>query len=158
MTCRKLKLKNQLCFKLYTASRLITKAYEPYFRPLGITYTQYLVLMVLWEQDHQPVNDIAKALFLETNTVTPLIQRMEKAGLVERIRGCEDCRQRIVSLTEQGKEIERAGRKIPSCMSGLLKAQGLEEDELYSIAPVLDRMISGLSEPQAKDELTRNKQ
>ncbi|MCI6549570.1 MAG: MarR family transcriptional regulator [Prevotella sp.] len=156
MTCRKLKLNNQLCFKLYTASRLITKAYEPYFRPLGITYTQYLVLMVLWEHDHQPVNDIAKALFLETNTVTPLIQRMEKAGLVERIRGCEDCRQRIVSLTEQGRELERKGRKIPSCMSHLLQEQGLEEDELYAIAPVLDRMICSLSEPQTKDEQSKS--
>ena len=146
MTYKRLKLQNQLCFKLYTASRLITKAYEPYFRPLGITYTQYLVLMVLWERDHQPVNDIAKMLYLETNTVTPLIQRMEKAGLVERTRGCEDCRQRIVSLTEKGREMERAGKKIPSCMVGVLHDCGMEEEQLYTIAPVLDELIHHMAE------------
>lgn len=146
MAYRQLKLKNQLCFKLYTASRLITKAYEPWLRPLGITYTQYLVLMVLWEQDCQPVNDIAKTLYLETNTITPLIQRMEKAGLVERVRGCEDCRQRIVNLTEKGREMERAARKIPSCMTGMLHDCGLEEASVRSIAPVLDELICQMTE------------
>ena len=69
-----LKLDNQLCFRLYTAARLVMQAYYPYFEPLGITYSQYLVLMVLWETDRQPVNTIAKRLCLETNTITPLLQ------------------------------------------------------------------------------------
>ena len=73
-----LQLDNQICFRLYTAARLITQAYTPMLNELGITYPQYLVLMVLWEQDSQPVNDIAHRLQLETNTVTPLLQRMEK--------------------------------------------------------------------------------
>ncbi len=68
-----LKLNNQICFRLYSASRLITQAYTPMLTALGITYPQYLVLMVLWEKDNQPVNDIARRLLLETNTVTPLI-------------------------------------------------------------------------------------
>ena len=72
-----LQLDNQICFRLYTAARLITQAYTPMLNELGITYPQYLVLMVLWEQDSQPVNDIAHRLLLETNTVTPLLQRME---------------------------------------------------------------------------------
>ena len=79
-----LKLDNQICFRLYSASRLITQAYTPMLTALGITYPQYLVLMVLWEKDNQPVNDIAHRLILETNTVTPLIQRMEKQGLITR--------------------------------------------------------------------------
>ena len=79
-----LQLDNQICFRLYTASRLITQAYTPMLTELGITYPQYLVLMVLWEKDCQPVNDIARRLVLETNTVTPLLQRMEKQGLVTR--------------------------------------------------------------------------
>ena len=74
-----LQLDNQICFRLYTAARLITQAYTPMLTELGITYPQYLVLMVLWEQDSQPVNDIAHRLLLETNTVTPLLQRMELA-------------------------------------------------------------------------------
>ena len=86
------KLDNQLCFRLYTASRLLSQAYHPLLSEHGLTYPQYLVLLVLWEKDAQPVNDIAKRLFLETNTVTPLLQRMEKEGILpgppERRKGC----------------------------------------------------------------------
>ena len=101
-----LRLDKQVCFRLYTASRLITQAYTPMLNELGITYPQYLVMMVLWEQDSQPVNDIAHRLLLETNTVTPLLQRMEKLGIVVRKRGKEDKRQQIVSLTEKGRAME----------------------------------------------------
>ena len=73
-----LKLDNQLCFRLYIASRLLTQAYHPLLSGFGLTYSQYLVLMVLWERDAQPVNTIAQRLYLETNTVTPMLQRMEK--------------------------------------------------------------------------------
>ena len=99
------RLDNQLCFRLYTASRLITQAYHPLLSGHGLTYPQYLVLLVLWEQDAQPVNDIAKRLKLETNTITPLLQRMEKAGLLLRRKGETDARQMIVSLTPQGKKL-----------------------------------------------------
>ena len=115
-----LKLENQLCFRLYTAARLTMQAYFPYFEPLGITYPQYLVLLVLWEKDHQPVNDIAHRLHLETNTVTPLLQRMEKQGLLTRKRGKEDTHQRIVSLTKQGKALEEQAKSIPDCLSSQL--------------------------------------
>ena len=103
MAFEQLKLSSQLCFRLYSASRLVTQTYNPFLDKLGITYPQYLVMMVLWETDNQPVNDIAHKLLLETNTVTPLIQRMEKMGLVIRTRGMVDSRQRIVSLTKEGK-------------------------------------------------------
>ena len=82
-----LKLENQLCFRLYTASRLITQAYFPLLREIGLTYPQYLVMMVLWENDSLPVNDIARHLVLETNTVTPLLKRMEADGFLTRSRG-----------------------------------------------------------------------
>ena len=81
------KLDNQLCFRLYTASRLLTQAYHPLLSEQGLTYPQYLVLLVLWEKDAQPVNDIAKRLHLETNTVTPLLQRMEHEGILTRKKG-----------------------------------------------------------------------
>ena len=103
-----LQLDNQICFRLYTAARLVTQAYTPMLTELGITYPQYLVLMVLWEKDNQPVNDIAHRLLLETNTVTPLLQRMEKLGIVSRKKGEQDKRQQIVSLTEKGKQLEDA--------------------------------------------------
>ena len=112
-----LQLDNQICFRLYTAARLVTQAYTPMLTALGITYPQYLVLMVLWEKDEQPVNDIARRLVLETNTVTPLLQRMEKLGLVSRKKGEQDKRQQIVSLTEKGKQLEEeAFNSIPQGM------------------------------------------
>ena len=107
------KLENQLCFRLYTASRLITQAYHPLLSAHRITYPQYLVLLVLWEKDAQPVNDIAKRLFLETNTVTPLLQRMEKEGIISRSRGREDARQIIVSLTPKGEQLQTDLSDVP---------------------------------------------
>ena len=102
------KLDNQLCFRLYTASRLLTQAYHPLLSDHGLTYPQYLVLLVLWEKDAQPVNDIAKRLHLETNTVTPLLQRMEKESIIIRNKGEKDARQMIVSLTRKGKELRKS--------------------------------------------------
>lgn len=141
-----LKLDNQLCFRLYTAARLTMQAYFPYFEPLGITYPQYLVLLVLWEQDHQPVNDIAHRLHLETNTVTPLLQRMEKQGLVTRKRGKEDTRQRIVSLTAQGKALEERAKEIPTCLTHELADKMEDINSLRASMAALDALIEGLSQ------------
>jgi DNA-binding MarR family transcriptional regulator len=140
-----LQLDNQICFRLYTASRLVTQAYTPMLTKLGLTYPQYLVLMVLWEKDKQPVNDIAHRLLLETNTVTPLLQRMEKLGLVLRERGKEDKRQQIVSLTEKGRELEENAYKcIPGGMGEKFKACPLEVDDYESLARQLDNIIETL--------------
>ena len=138
-----LKLDNQLCFRLYTASRLVAGAYNPYFEQLGITYPQYLVLLVLWEKDRQPVNDIAKRLHLETNTVTPLLQRMEKAGLIERKRGEKDTRQRIVSLTPKALAMREQAKDIPDKLSEEL-AKYVSLDEMMALIPSLDKLIEGL--------------
>ena len=140
-----LRLDNQICFRLYTAARLITQAYTPMLTELGITYPQYLVLMVLWEQDSQPVNDIAHRLLLETNTVTPLLQRMEKLGVVVRKRGKEDKRQQIVSLTEKGRVMEEEAYKlIPAGMGETLKACPLQMDDYTHLASELDSIIETL--------------
>ena len=140
-----LKLDNQICFRLYSASRLITQAYTPMLTALGITYPQYLVLMVLWEKDNQPVNDIAHRLILETNTVTPLIQRMEKQGLITRKQGDKDKRQQIVSLTISGKEMEeRAYQLIPPAMLGRLAACPLQLEDYQNLAKELDSIINTL--------------
>ena len=142
---KELLLNNQICFRLYTAARLITQAYTPMLNQLGITYPQYLVLMVLWERDSQPVNDIAHRLVLETNTVTPLLQRMEKQGLVARHRGESDKRQQIVSLTDRGKALEaQAYKLIPQGMGKQLAACPLQTDDYLALAGELDTLIDTL--------------
>ena len=146
MAYEQLKLDRQGCFRLYTAARLVMQAYQPWFSRLGITYTQYLVLMVLWEQDAQTVNAIAHRLYLESNTLTPLIKRMEALKMVTRRKGKEDARQTIVSLTEHGKAMEQEAAQIPDCMTSLLKEKGLNLEQFAAIMPTLDELIASLSE------------
>ena len=146
MAYEQLQLQNQLCFRLYTASRLITQAYEPYLMPLGLTYTQYLVLMVLWENDEQPVNDIGKRLLLGINTMSPLIRRMEKAGLLSRHDSPSDKRQQIVFLTAKGHEMREKCTSIPRCMVADLADCGIEAERVMEIMPVLDEVIEGLNQ------------
>ncbi len=142
-----LQLGNQLCFRIYTASRLIIQAYTPYLNQLGITYPQYLVMMVLWEKDVQPVNDIAHRLMLETNTVTPLLQRMEKQGIISRKKGEQDKRQQIVSLTEKGKAMEQQAYDIiPAGMGSEFSACPLRLDDYGQIAKQLDAIIETLKQ------------
>lgn len=141
MVCEQLKLDNQVCFRLYTVARLITQGYQPWLSKLGITYTQYIVLMVLWEKDHQPVNDIARRLLLETNTVTPLIKRMETEKIVVRRKDKQDARKTIVSLTERGKAMQEAAAEIPGCMSRMLMESGLTAETFATLVPALDEII-----------------
>ena len=139
-----LKLDNQLCFRFYTVSRLITQAYGPMLEKLGVTYPQYLVLLVLWEKDSQPVNDIAKRLPLNTNTVTPLLKRMEDEGLLTRKKGTEDARQVIVSLTDKGKEMEEQAMNIPFQLLQKFSCTNLDQDQVAFLAPALDSLIDTL--------------
>lgn len=141
-----LRLEQQLCFRLYTATRLTTQAYEPFLKNLGITYTQYLVLLVLWEQDEQPINDIGKRLLLGINTTSPLIKRMEKLGLVGRREGENDKRQQFVFLTSKGKKMQAEAAKIPGCMGDLLGQCGLDVGKLATMIPVLDEYIRKMRE------------
>ncbi|MBR1793183.1 MAG: MarR family transcriptional regulator [Bacteroidales bacterium] len=141
MSDEKLKLSNQGCFRLYTAARLMIQAYQPWFAQLGITYTQYLVLMVLWEQDCLPLNAISRRLFLESNTITPLIKRMEAMKIVTRKKSKDDARQTIVALTEHGRAMKQQATAIPDCMSALLQEKGLDGETFATIIPTLDYMI-----------------
>ena len=150
MDYEQLKLDNQLCFRLYTAARLTTGAYHPYLAPLGITYSQYLVLLVLWENGSLPVNDIARRLMLETNTITPLLQRMEKAALVKRTKGKEDSRQRIVSLTKKGTALREQAKHIPECLSAEIVKKMGSADDIVRMVPVLDKLIEGLKQTENK--------
>ncbi len=138
------KLENQLCFRLYTASRLITQAYHPLLSAHRITYPQYLVLLVLWEKDAQPVNDIAKRLFLETNTVTPLLQRMEKEGIISRSRGREDARQIIVSLTPKGEQLQTDLSDVPFEVGKSVMCDSINPQTVPDLYRMLDEMIDKL--------------
>ena len=139
-----LKLDNQICFRVYTAARLITQAYTPMLNQLGITYPQYLVLMVLWEKDHQPVNDIAHRLLLETNTVTPLLKRMEQEGLVKRNTDFIDKRRTIVGLTHKGKNLEEAAKTIPACITQGWSDEQSRPEDFAALSRMLDALISKL--------------
>lgn len=153
MPFEQLKLKNQLCFRLYAASRLVTRAYQPYLDALDITYPQYLVLMVLWEQDGQPVNDIAKRLHLNTNTITPLLKRMEQEGFMVRERCKTDERRVLVMLTEKGKLLEERASTIPMEMTEqLLCTNVVEMEQLRLLMPTLDRLITMLAASKTEAE------
>lgn len=139
-----LKLDNQLCFRLYTASRLITQAYRPLLEPLGITYPQYLVLMVLWEQDHRPVSEIGHRLGLESNTLTPLLKRMEREQLVVREHSIADGRQTLVSLTANGRRLEKQAKDVPACMADCWKGKHIDNTQLGAFISMLDELIATL--------------
>lgn len=141
MAYPQLKLDNQLCFRLYTAARLVTSAYSPFFKKFGITYPQYLVLMLLWEQDNRIISEITEHLHLETNTVTPLLQRMEKEGLIVRQKSQADSRSRIISLTGEGKRLEEQIKEVPNCLAREVVSNGINEEELRSMAGLLDKFI-----------------
>lgn len=138
------KLENQLCFRLYTASRLLTQAYHPLLGKHGLTYPQYLVLLVLWEKDAQPVNDIAKRLLLETNTVTPLLKRMEADSLLTRSKGKEDARQMIVSLTKKGRDLQVRLTDVPETVGGAVLCESVTPETVPSLFGMLDDMIRKL--------------
>ena len=95
-----MKLANQICFPLYAAARNVTSLYTPYLKPLGLTYTQYIVFLVLWEKDGVPVSEIGERLMLDNGTLSPLLKKMEQAGYVTRRRSAEDDRVVLITLTE----------------------------------------------------------
>ena len=142
----KFKLENQLCFRLYTASRLITQAYYPLLSEHGLTYPQYLVLLVLWETDGQPVNDIAKRLMLETNTVTPLLKRMEAEGIVTRSQGKKDARQMIVKLTKKGRDLQRKLTDVPETVGSAVICDSVTPETVPGLFVMLDDIIKQLKQ------------
>lgn len=148
MSTEQLKLSNQICFPLYSASRLITQAYQPYLDKMGITYPQYLVLMVLWENDEISVNDVAKKLILKTNTISPLLQRMAKQELIERNRSSDDERCVKVKLTDKGKALEAKAKLIPEQMLDHLLSNSVELDDVIQMRHQLNQWIEILKDKQ----------
>ena len=146
MDDKALQLSNQACFPIYSASRLITRAYKPYLDEMGITYPQYLVLMVLWESDNVSVNQITQKLLLNTNTVSPLLKRMEKLELIERNRSIEDERIVIVQLTEKGKLLKGQAKPIPENLLKIMLNENINLSEILQLKEMLNEWIEILSE------------
>lgn len=128
-----LKLENQLCFPLYACARRVVNLYEPYFKPLGITYTQYIVFMVLWEHESISVGELSKKLYLDSGTLTPLLKKLEKEGYVERRRSEQDERMVIVSITEKGRLLEEKAADIPKKIGACVNLTPEEAKLLYRI-------------------------
>ena len=109
-------LDNQLCFALYSSSLAMTKLYKPLLDELGLTYPQYLAMLVLWERDGLMVSQLGERLHLDSGTLTPLLKRLEACGLIARIRALEDERRVHITLTAAGRKLKAAARKIPACI------------------------------------------
>jgi MarR family transcriptional regulator, organic hydroperoxide resistance regulator len=109
-------LDNQLCFALYSTSLAMTKLYKPLLDELGLTYPQYLVMLVLWERDGLMVSELGERLFLDSGTLTPLLKRLESAGLIARIRAVEDERRVHITLTAAGRRLKAKAQKVPGCV------------------------------------------
>jgi len=155
MAYEQLKLENQLCFPVYAASRLIIREYQPHLDKLGITYAQYLVLMVLWEKDGIAVSEITQRLILNTNTVTPILKRMEAQGLITRQRSASDERKVIITLTPKGRQLQAEAASIPEqLVSGLVSedSKGADLQKLKDQLAVIIRCLlekSGVVDSQS---------
>lgn len=145
MAYDQLKLERQLCFPLYAASRLVIQEYQPHLDVLGITYPQYLVLMVLWETDSLAVSEITHRLLLNTNTVTPILKRMEAQGIVTRQRSKEDERKVIIALTPKGKELQKEAAAIPEKLAEGLTSSNVKLEEMEALKDQLYVIINKLS-------------
>lgn len=108
-----MRLENQLCFPLYAAARKVTGLYAPYLKPLRLTYTQYIVLLVLWEQDGLTVGEVCERLMLDSGTLSPLLKKLQQAGLLERQRSPQDDRVVIITLTEKGRALQEQAKDVP---------------------------------------------
>ena len=133
-----LKLSNQLCFPLYACSREMIKLYKPYLDELGLTYTQYITMMVLWEHKAMTVKSLGQELYLDSGTLTPLLKKLEEKGLVTRRRSDKDERNLIVTITESGEAMKDRALHIPAEMT---KCVNLPKDDIRNLYRMLHQML-----------------
>ena len=128
-----LKLKNQLCFPLYACSKEIVRQYKPFLDEIDLTYTQYITMMALWENDNCNVKNLGECLYLDSGTLTPVLKKLEAKGYVKRVRSEEDERNIKVTLTDEGKALKEEAVKVPEKMGGCLKLDKEEALQLYTL-------------------------
>lgn len=146
-----LRLGHQLCFALHAASRAMTQAYQPLLEPLGLTYPQYLVLLVLWERDGCLVKEIGARLDLDSGTLTPLLKRLETQGLVVRERQAQDQRQVRIRLSPAGRALERKAASVPRAMACRYGGSSGDIGSVIRLREVLDALRARLRDPAAAD-------
>ncbi len=128
-----MKLANQLCFPLYAVSRSVVSLYTPYLKPLGLTYTQYIVFLVLWEKDGLTVGDLCRRLLLDNGTLTPLLKKMHQAGYIERKRSVEDDRVVRITLTQEGRALQEKAKDVPRQIAGCIDMPPEKARTLYEL-------------------------
>ena len=128
-----LKLENQLCFPLYAAARCVTSLYTPFLKPMGLTYTQYILFLVLWEKDGLTVGEICKRLMLDNGTVSPMLKKMQQDGYIVKKQSAEDERSFSVYLTEKGRALKEEAKEIPAKVGGCIRLEPENAKQLYSL-------------------------
>ena len=136
-----LKLENQLCFPLYAASREVIKRYRPLLEPLGLTYTQYIAMMVFWERKKCSVKELGEQLYLDSGTLTPVLKSLESKGYVHRYRSSEDERVLLVEITESGEQLRDRALSVPQGIGSCVRLSEEETGQLYGL---LYRLLGGL--------------
>jgi MarR family transcriptional regulator, organic hydroperoxide resistance regulator len=140
-----LRLDNQICFAVYSAAHAFNRVYKPLLDRLSLTYPQYLVMLVLWERDGVPVKDIGERLHLDSGTLTPLLKRLEQAGLIKRTRSVEDERQVLIGLTSQGQALKDKARAVPPSILAASRCSVAElsavKDEIVALRDRLNSMV-----------------
>lgn len=133
-----LKLENQLCFPLYAAAKEVVRRYRPFLEPLGLTYTQYIAMMVLWEHKEITVSKMGKLLMLDSGTLTPMLKKMEASGLLTRRRSKQDERELIVTISQKGSDLRKEAVKIPEKMASCV---ALDLEEAIQLKTLLSQLI-----------------
>ena len=134
-------LENQLCFPLYAASKEVTKRYKPFLDPLGLTYTQYIVMMALWEHDNVAVRELGDRVLLDSATLTPLLKRLESRGYITRTRSEVDERSVIIALTDEGRKLRERALSVPKSLGGCIH---LEKEEATQLKQLLEKLLATL--------------
>lgn len=138
-----LRLKNQICFPLYAASREVIKQYRPYLDAINLTYTQYIAMMVFWEEKRLSVKEVGKRLFLDSGTLTPVLKSLEAKGYVRRSRSAEDERVLMVEITEEGEKLKEEAKSVPEKIAGCVR---LEPDEAMKLYELLYKVLGAIKE------------
>ena len=145
-----MKLANQLCFPLYAAARSVTGLYTPWLKPLGLTYTQYIVFLVLWEKDGISVTEIGEKLMLDNGTLSPLLKKMEHAGYVERRRCRKDDRIVEITLTDAGRALQERAKDVPGHVAGCIDLPPEKARMLYAL--LYELLENRKNKPEEKGE------
>ncbi len=149
-TYEELRLDNQLCFPLYACAKEIVRQYRKPLEELNLTYTQYIVMMALWEHGSMTEGELGKKVRLESNTLAPLLKRLARAGYISRVRPENNERKLILSLTKEGEELKEKARNVPAVMKGCIP---LSEAEMLRLRELLNKAIAEMDEKDQKENI-----